>query len=132
MLVDGRKRTADAEPGHVLSQSVAAGASRQRGEAVSVVLAAPLAIVPALTGLSVDRARQAVTKAGYRLEVGPPIGAPEVRAGRVARQTPEVEAPLEPNGVVTVRVAQRAPAVDRTQGTGLKTPWEAPNAGLAR
>jgi beta-lactam-binding protein with PASTA domain len=128
MLIDSREPTGEVAPGHVIAQSVPAGSSQPRGKAVSVTLAAPLHTVPALTGLGIDRARAVVEKAGYRLELGAPVAAAGVRAGRVARQTPEVDTPLEPKGTVTIQVAKPHTGVAPSSDTGLKTPWETSSA----
>jgi len=105
LTVSAEEATAEAKPGTVLRQSVPAGQRVPVKYPVSVVLAAALPKVPALTGLTVEAATQRLKEAGYTVQVVGEVADAKVPAGQVARQMPAADAAYVKGAAVTVQVS---------------------------
>lgn len=98
--------------GAVAAQEPAATERLRRGETVTVALSLgrrPVD-VPALTGLTLEKARRVVQDSGLTLAEGTPESSEDVPAGTVIRQSPE-DGTLFGGGAVTVVVSSGPPLV---------------------
>lgn len=122
LLVEGREAAGGVEPGAVLRQSVAAGQPLALGSSIGVVFAAVMPKVPKVTKLSLEEAREALTKRGYKVAEGEPVASAQVPAGKVVQQAPEPNAELAPGGVVTIQLSSgpQDVAAPKLSGLGLK------------
>jgi eukaryotic-like serine/threonine-protein kinase len=122
LLVEGREGAAGVEAGTVLRQSVAAGQQLPAGSSIGVVFAAAMPKVPKVTKLSLEEAREALTKKGYKVAEGAPVTSAQVATGKVAQQAPEANSELAAGGVVTLQLSSgpQEVAAPKLSGLGLK------------
>ena len=105
LLIAAREPSAEAKPGTVVRQSIAAGQRVAREYSMSVVLAEEVPKVPAVTGLAVADATTRLEARGYAAQVGATVAHATVAAGLIFEQSPKAEAPHPKGGTVTLQVS---------------------------
>lgn len=119
LLVEKREPAAGVAEGAVLRQAVKAGQPVPLGSTIGVVFAAALPRVPAVTGLGLAEAEQALKAAGFEPGAGAPVPSDTVEAGLVVRQVPEASSELKQGGEVTLHVSSGPGDVPAPKVTGL-------------
>lgn len=119
LLIASREPSGDVKPGSVLRQSIPAGQKVPKDHPMSIVLAAELPKIPAVTGLSVVDATKKLEDQGYKLQAGDPVPSPTVAEGLIVSQTPAADAPAEKGQAVTVQVSSGAAEVAVPKVMGL-------------
>ncbi len=119
LLVEGREAVAGAKVGTVLRQSVAPGRPVLDSSGIAVVFAESLPNVPRVTELTLEEARKALARHGYRAVQGEPVPSVAVPVGSVVRQAPEADAELTPGSVVTLHLSSGPAEVEAPSLSGL-------------
>lgn len=89
LMIGGREPSATLADNTVIRQSIPAGQSVAKGQAITVTLAKALPKVPAVTGKTVAQATAALLEAGYKAEQAEAIHHDTIPEGQVISQTPE-------------------------------------------
>ncbi len=108
LMIGGREPSATLADNTVVRQSVPAGQSVSKGQAVTVTLAKALPKVPSVTGKTVAQATAALLEAGYKAEPGEPIHHDTIPEGQVISQIPEPGTALAEQKSVQLTVSKGA------------------------
>lgn len=106
LMIGGREPSATLADNTVLRQSIPAGQSVSKGQAITVTLAKALPKVPSVTGKTVAQATAALLEAGYKAEPAEPVNHDSVPAGQVIAQTPEPGTALAEQKAVQLTVSK--------------------------
>lgn len=118
-LLVAREAAADAKPGTVIRQSMAAGLRVSSGTPLNVVLAEEMVKVPKVNGLTVAEATQRLEQQGYSVQVGAPVPDPSVSPGLIVSQMPKADSPYAKGGMVVVQVSSGPGEVDMPKLLGI-------------
>jgi beta-lactam-binding protein with PASTA domain len=105
LLLGPRQSKAGADPDTVIAQSIAAGQSAQRGDAITLTFPRVAANIPNLIGRSIAEATFLASQQDLKLEQGQPLASNDVPAGQIASQEPAAGASDGRARVVVVRVS---------------------------
>lgn len=119
LMIGGREPSATLADNTVLRQSVPAGQSVTKGQAVTVTLAKALPKVPSVTGKTVAQATAALLEAGYKAEPAEPIHHDTIPEGQVISQTPEPGTALAEQKSVQLTVSKGAGNLEVPKVIGL-------------
>jgi beta-lactam-binding protein with PASTA domain len=104
LLIAAREPAADAKPGTVVRQSIAAGQRVPRDYSMSVVLAEEVPKVPSVTGLTTAAATARLDQRGYVAETAT-VASPDVAEGLVVEQSPKAETPQAKGATIVLKVS---------------------------
>jgi serine/threonine-protein kinase len=106
LMIGGREPSADLADNTIVRQSLPAGQSVNKGQAITVTLAKALPKVPQVVGKSQAQATAALLEAGYRAEPTDPIHHDTIPEGQVISQTPEPGTALAEQKSVQITVSK--------------------------
>lgn len=95
LLVGARKSAPGAEPDTVVAQSIPAGESMPRGQALTVTFARATPKAPDVVGRTLDDAKQVLRDQGIEIEEGQAVASNDVVKGHVVSQDPPAGAALD-------------------------------------
>jgi serine/threonine-protein kinase len=108
LMIGGREPSATLVDNTVLRQSVPAGQTVSKGQAVTVTLAKALPKVPTVAGKTLAQATAALLEAGYKAEPAEPVHHDTIPEGQVISQTPEPGTALAEQKSVQLTVSKGA------------------------
>jgi eukaryotic-like serine/threonine-protein kinase len=108
LRVDISEQDSSAEPGTVISQDPAGGASVNRGSTVTIVVAreSRTVTVPSVVGQDENAATEAIEGAGLSVQVTNAAVSSEDQDGRVQSQRPAAGRRVEPGSEVVITVGR--------------------------
>lgn len=118
-MIGSREPSAEVKEGSVIRQSIPPGQTIPVGQPVTVTLAEALPKVPAVEGMSVAEATQALQAAGYQVIVGDPVYDEKAAPGKIVTQVPRGGSPLAKEQSVTLRVSEGPKEIEVPKVTGM-------------
>jgi serine/threonine-protein kinase len=105
MIIGERRASPGAKPGTVVTQSVATGASVEKGTAITVAIAEAVPVVPDLSGKSQAEATALLEPLGYKLQISGTSPHATIETGLVVSQEPVSGESPAGEGPILVRLS---------------------------
>lgn len=119
LLIGGREPSATLADNTVVSQTVPAGQTVNKGQAITVTLAKAMPKVPQIVGKPLGQATAALIEAGYRAETTETVHHDTIPEGQVISQTPEAGTALAEQRVVQLTVSKGVGDIEVPKVIGL-------------